>query len=493
MIRTRPLQASHASLAVVLIASAYWILDLAALGSGPPHPLDDIWEDGVVARSLGAGHGFRTTVLYPPLWTQRDPATSTVPMLVHGPLLPVALVAPLRWFGPGLLDHLAWAAAALAVLLAAQAHRLARRWFDEPSAVTAAGLLTLSPVLLNAVHHSLSVVVGACLLLAACDFTWRDRPRAWLGGLTLGLCYLVRPEMLLAAPVLAVSCRRLATALRFGAAFALVAAAWGWHQWHASGAPLFNLSAYTLLSFTPTWPEYSVLRAFDLAPGHGSETLRAALPDLWSKWLWNLPRAARHAVTATGATTGWLALVGGALALRDSRRAVVAAVTLLSGIPVAMMTLFQPVPLYLVSFLGLYAIAAGNGAAWVAGRLGPSLARPRRWLPSLATLALVATTPALWRAWDEGRRTAVLLAADRRGLSSLARTSEQPLLFSDRPDFVAWTTGRPTLYVTREEYEELYPASGPVVGERPYGLPPARDPRDTWFHSGHWAVGEHVR
>jgi hypothetical protein len=493
MTGSRALQGWRAPLAVLLLAGGYWILDLWVLGSGPPHPLDDIWEDGLVARSLASGEGLRTSVVYPPLWALRDSATTTVPVLVHGPLLPLALVAPLRWFGPGLLDHLAWLAAALAVVMAAQVQRLARRWFDEGTAVAAAGLLTLSPVLLRAVHHSLSVVVGGCLLLAACDLAWRERPRALWGGFSLGLCYLVRPEMLLAAPILAVSCGGIGAAARFGAGFVLIAAGWWWHQWRAVGVPWFNLSSYTLLAFTPSWPEYSVLRSFDLTPDRWPAALRDALPDLWPKWLRNLPRAAWHALGTTGPTTGWLALVGVAAAARRLRRAWVGAAILVAAIPLAMWTLTQPVPLYAVSFLGLYAVAAGHGAVRLARRLGPPSAVSRHAWVALVALALAATLPALWRAGEEGRRTAALLVAERRELSALSGSAGRSVVFSDRPDFVAWTTGRPALYVSRAEYERLYPAALPGEAGRPHGLPPERRPRDTWFHSGHWALGEQAR
>jgi hypothetical protein len=77
------------------------------------------------------------------------------------------------------------------------------------------------------------------------------------------------------------------------------------------------------------------------------------------------------------------------------------------------------------------------------------------------------------------------------------------LMFSDTPDFVAWTTGRPTVWVTREEYERL-PAAAPVAvappaktpkGKRaeaaplvsaaapPDTLPTRGGPEDTWFHA----------
>jgi len=95
----------------------------------------------------------------------------------------------------------------------------------------------------------------------------------------------------------------------------------------------------------------------------------------------------------------------------------------------------------------------------------------------------------------EGREDAALLAAERRALVPLARAAaDSPTprpIFSDRPDFVAWTTGRPALYVSREEYLALYPPDGPLEADRPHGLPRRRNPADTWFHADHWATGQH--
>lgn len=100
-----------------MFAACAWLIDLAVLRGGTPHPLDDTWEYGLVARSLLAGHGFRTPMIHPPLWGLHD-ASNTVPVLVHGPLLSLLGAPWLAWFGPGALDGAAWLAAAFAVLTA---------------------------------------------------------------------------------------------------------------------------------------------------------------------------------------------------------------------------------------------------------------------------------------------------------------------------------------------------------------------------------------
>jgi hypothetical protein len=485
--------------AVAAAAALYWIVDLALLRAGLPHPLDDLWEDGVVARELIAGHGFRSLVIYPPLWSLRDPSTLTVPVLVHGPLIPVLLVAPLALAGPAFVDHLAWLAAFLAVIAALQVFRLGIRWFGDPSTATvAAALFTLSPITLAAVHHSLSVVIGAGLMLIALEALFRDTPRPLLAGLVLGLAYLVRPEMLLAALILAGFATwslRPAAGARLVAGFAVAAAAWWVHQWRASGMALFNLSSYGVIGTFGHRPEYTVFRDFDLTPDRWPATLRLELPHLWSKWITFFPRACRHAVTATGWTTGWLAPIGAWCALRDpERRGWALAGTLLALIPLATMTTAVPQKLYLMPFLGLYALAAAWGLASLMTTL--RAARPARvWVPALALLLAVSILPTLHRATTEGRQEAALLADERRGLTTLAAATppSSQLVFTDRPDFVAWTIGRPAVYVSREEYLALYPSAGPPEADRPHGLPRRREPADTWFHQGYWERGEEAR
>jgi hypothetical protein len=58
-------------------------------------------------------------------------------------------------------------------------------------------------------------------------------------------------------------------------------------------------------------------------------------------------------------------------------------------------------------------------------------------------------------------------------------------MFSDTPDFVAWTTHRPVVWVTREEYRSL-PARGSATARATHGidLPMQDRDEDTWFHPG---------
>ena len=115
-------------LAVAVLVGLFWALDLAWLHGGAPDPLDDTWEYGVAARHLLLGHGFRTSVIHPPLWGLRD-AALTVPLLVHGPLLPLLFAPALALLGAGALDQVAWFAALFALLTALLLCRLGTRHF----------------------------------------------------------------------------------------------------------------------------------------------------------------------------------------------------------------------------------------------------------------------------------------------------------------------------------------------------------------------------
>jgi hypothetical protein len=489
----------------LLVAALYWIIDLGVLRAGIPAPLDDTWEDGIIARLLWSGQWLRSHMLYPPLWGMRDADTLSIPVLVHGPLLPFLLAPPVRWGGPLVLDHVAWIGALFAWLTAWQVHRLASRTYGDAVGAAAALLFTLSPVVLEAVHHSLSVVAGALLLVTTFDLLSRDRPRMVLAGLCAGLGYLVRPETLLAVPLLLLlpakpepGDRR-----RFLLVFLACGSWWWWHHWEALRQPLFNLSSYTLIGYWGDRPEASVMRDFALTPERWPEVLRAQAPGLWRKWVAFFPHAAKHALEIPAAPTGWLALVGLTWALRNPRtRRSAACALMLGAIPMASMTLAAYQRLYLVPVAPLWAIAAALGARTLFERLPAWARRPRAWLGALALASLPATLVALRSEHDQARVLERWLAVDRAGLAERAASpanAGRPM-FSDTPDFVAWTTGRPTLWVSREEFHRLYPGFGGATEPADASaspsaaraeasaaspvpsLPPTPRPEDLWFH-----------
>ena len=81
-------------------------------------------------------------------------------------------------------------------------------------------------------------------------------------------------------------------------------------------------------------------------------------------------------------------------------------------------------------------------------------------------MALPSVGPALREAPRAGREHRERLARDRAGLDALAGR-ERGLLFSDTPDHAAWITGRPTVWVTRREYDRLPACAGSGAGMNP--------------------------
>lgn len=457
----------------------FWLGDLAGLRAGVPDPLDDSWEYGVVARSLLAGQGFRTPVVHPPLWTLRD-AEGTVPVLVHGPLVPV-LVAPLVAVGgPGALDGVAWLAALFAAFAALALYRLGERWHAPPTGAAAALAFTLSPLTLRAVHHDVALPLGAWLLALALGQLARTRPRGLRAGLALGAGLLVRPEFLLVLPLLA----WLAGPAR--RRFVLVTLAplvpWMWHGWVHAGSPLFNLSSYLLIGYWGSRPEISVLRDFALPPRAWPQALAGELGELPGKWLAFFPRALKRVLLAPSPFTGWLAPLGALLALQGpASRPLALAGTALAMLPLAIMTVTLFDERYVVPFLPVFALAAARGAAESVEWLPAFARRPRAWLSAFVLLLALTALPAL----EAGRREGVLararLRAERTALAALpaAVTGGNPV-FTDTPDFVAWTLRRPSVWVTRAEYTALPPAGGAPAPRS--DRPARRDDDATWFH-----------
>jgi hypothetical protein len=473
-----PLRAHRGLLLTLALASAFWAFDLAGLRAGVPDPLDDTWEYGVVARSLIAGHGFRTQVIHPPLWSLRDSA-GTVPLLIHGPLLPLALAPRIRIFGPLALDWVPVLAAELALLAAFFTYRIAARHFGAPAGAAAALLWIAAPLTLRAVHHDIALCAGAALLMLALDLVLQTRRMSTLAGLALGLGYLARPELLLAAPVVAALCGRAWWRVTIG--FVAFATPWWLHNAAATGAPLFNLSSYLAIGYWDGRPGLTVLRDFALPPAEWPRAVAAALPSLPAKWLDFFPHAVKRALLAPTAATGWLALAGLAAALRapETRRPALA-LAWLGAIPVAVMTVTLYDSRYLTPFLPLWTIAATLGARTLAAALPAWGQQPRVWLAALAVLALPEVVPAVRAGEREARMLERRLVFERASLATftLGVATRRELLFSDEPDFAAWTAERPVVWVTREEFERLPGPSDP----NPRGLPVRGGAIATWFH-----------
>lgn len=452
-------------LAVALAAAAYWAVDLGLFGHGVPHLLDDTWEYAVAAGHLLDGDGFVTRVIHPPLWSFAGEALR-VPLLIHGPLLPVVIAPLLVLFGPAVIDHVAWLSALFAVSAAVLTFRLAARHFGAAAGTAAAMLYTLSPLTLEAVHHDVALSAGAALLAAALlalfpgeDLFGPREPRAFLAGLLLGAGYLVRPEFLLLLPLLPFAVPARAWTAVFG--FVLVALPWWVHHALAVGVPWFNLSSYLVIGYHGRYPDLTVLRDFDLPPSAWPAALREALPDLPAKWAQTFPRALKRALLAPWGPAGALAALGFLAALADRRLRRLAAWSFAAAlIPLAVMTLTIYDERYLSPFLPIWCAAAAAGAAALAARMPAWVRAPRVWIVLLA-LPVLPAAAAAWIAADRDAPAArATLVIEREALSGGVHRAPAPagppaLMFSDTPDFAAWTTGRPVVWVTRGEYTAL--------------------------------------
>jgi hypothetical protein len=448
-----------------IVAATVWMIDLLLLGGGTPHPLDDIWEYGLVAKSLLAGHGFRTPMIHPPLWPFAD-STLTVPVMVHGPLLPLIGAPLLALFGPASLDHAAWLAALFATLTAAFAARAAARAWGTGAGFAAASLVTLSPTLTRAVHHDIAPVAGACALALAIDLIARPHPRAMAAGLALGIGTLARPELLLVALAGALWIGRRGL-LRFGAGFAIAIVPW-WVHGLLHGVPGFNLSMYLLIAYTHSHPGLAPLWDFAIPPARWPDALLATLPELPAKWAYAAPRAIRNALMAPGPGLGIAAAVGlGAAALLPRARRHKLALVGLALLPIVVTTLTEPSERYVAVFLPLWAIGAVYGVRVLLGE--------RRHLAPVALIVWLLPFTLSSFAF-EGRHSGALrdwLATERAALASRAGAGSGPPMYSDTPDFVAWTLERSVIATTLEAYREFPAAGGPARGGA----------MDEWFHA----------
>ncbi len=473
----------------LLVVALFWIADLGLLRAGTPYPLDDTWEYGVAARHVMTGAPWRTNVIHPPLWSLRDPVTGTVPVLVHGPLVPLLMVPVLAACGPAALDQTAWMSALFAWLAALFIFRLGARRISTPVGAAAALLWTCSPLTLRAVHHDVTLTAGAALLALALDLLERDRPRALAAGLALGAGALARPEFLLALVLVLPLARRGAWRVTLAAALA-VWAPWGWHTWRAAGSPLYNLSSYLLIGYTESRWAHSVLRDFTMPPAVWPRTLLEALPTLPDKWAHTFLPAVKAGSLAPTGGTGWLVLPGLGMALAaPALRRLAAVAAALAMVPVAILTLAVPDSRYLVPFLPLWALAAAWGAASAARLLPVWARRPRAWMGLLLLLVLPSLGPAMRTAAVESHALQTELARARALLEPLRAIHGVPgepiaPLFTDRPDLAAWTTGRSAVWLTRAEYERLPRVAATEAGaprRASPAIPSREDGVPIWF------------
>ena len=143
--------------------------------------------------------------------------------------------------------------------------------------------------------------------------------------------HLVRPETLIALPVLAgmagfAAARAggarwpargaspqmtgLAAAGTLAGAFAVIALPWWIHHARVVGSPLFNLSSYTLIGFWGARPDVTVMQDFALTPDRWPAVMRAEWPGMTAKWIAFFPHALKNALFTPSGATGWLVPIG---------------------------------------------------------------------------------------------------------------------------------------------------------------------------------------
>jgi hypothetical protein len=327
--------------------------------------------------------------------------------------------------------------------------------------------------MLRMVHHDIAPAAGACAVALALDLIARPQPRAFLAGLALGAGALVRPELLLGAvgAGYALGLTRL-TPFALGAAIAVM-------PWFlrglATGAPGFNLSSYLLIAYTRSHPGLSPLWDFAIPPSRFPAALVHALPELPAKWLHLAPRAIKHALMAPGPGLGLVSALGLAAAGKSPRTRRWAWAALGAAlIPVVLVTTTESSERYVAVFLPLWAVGAVQAAAIAGGE-------QRRQLALAALLALL--LPFSFAAFaTEARQSAAVrawLTVERAALASRAAPGlSSRLMFSDTPDFAAWTTGRPVIATTLDGYRTL-----PATGDTGSSLPPRGGADDEWFHA----------
>lgn len=486
MRRTPPARESARAFAGLLVfVIVTWTFVLFVLRAGAPDPLDDTWEYGVVSRALLQGRGFHTLVIHPPLWSLHD-SSMHVPVLVHGPLLPVLMLPMVALGGPHAPDGVATLAALFAVLAAVATFRLGERLHSTWVGLAAAVLLTLSPHSMRSVQHDPALLVGMAFLAMSAALLVDERPRGALAGAALGLGALARPEFVPIAALFVLLAR--GQRAPFVLAFLLMVAPWMMHTALATGSPVFNLSSYLAIGYWGDRPGIGVMRDFAIPPSAWPATLAAEAHDLPRKWLEFFPPAARRWLSSPSGATGWLVLPGWLMSLALARRRGFALVAIAAGLaPLAIMTLTLYDERYMAPFLPLSAVGAAIGARELMEWAPGWLRRPRAWIGLLVLAMLPSAGPAAHEAWRDARETRARLASERAMLLARAASPADPasvLAYSDTPDFVAWTLARPVVWTSAEEHAALPAWDGLPPAPHEYLDRPRRTASDfTWFHA----------
>jgi hypothetical protein len=231
-----------------------------------------------------------------------------------------------------------------------------------------------------------------------------------------------------------------------------------------------------------------VLRSFDLTIARWPDTMWGSVAELPGKWLYALPRAIKHIATAPSAFTGWLALIAlGGLARRTGTHPPNGArVGALMLVPLALMVGAQHRPEFVMTVLPVWALLAVLGLGLVARRAGHG--RPAIVLLLTALLVLPGTIQMLRRHLEDAGPKAAWLSRERAALDlqfgagrpGRGGPASGPVL-SDTPGFVAWETGRTTVWMAEGEWRQLRLDIAAGTRLRPRDFPDPAE-TDTWFH-----------
>src|SRR4029079_9336204 len=138
------------------------------------------------------------------------------------------------------------------------------------------------------------------------------------------------------------------------------------------------------------------------------------------------------------------------VATRATRRVALLALAI-ALLPVVVMSLTLYDDRYLVPVLPLYALGAARGVHDLTARLPEWARRPRTWIGLLVLILVPVTGPAVREEATHASEARRVLAAERADLAAWSErvaaaeraappANAAPVLFSDTPDLVAWTT-----------------------------------------------------
>jgi len=405
--------------------------------------LPDAMDAAQVGRQISEGRGFTTQFLRP-LSLAKVSAVSRHPDLENAPLYPLLLAIAFNVTRPD--DRtVAFVSMAFGFLAVLTSYSLAVRLMGRQGAWLAAVLVALQAELLRVSLSGLNVSLLAFIVTLMFVVILKHRGAAAWSVLCGGICalaYLTEYAALaLGLPALGVllvgqRSQRLRHAVLFAAGFVILAAPWLLRNWAVSGNPFPGMGAYSLATYSRTYPEMSLYRMWDASEGTSLSFLAAHPGQVARKFLVNMGSLEASIPALYGLYL--LPLVGLALFLDLGRNGgnrtkwgLVAGVLCLGGAVAVGGPRFE----LLAALLG---VAGAVGAtAFVAALRGRRLSARARAGATASVLAL-AVFPLVLAAFV----SPVGETPDRRNLRYLGRVlPEDALVVTDQPWAVAWYSG----------------------------------------------------